>query len=40
MSLFFVNRYLAVVTIESMPVKEYMMGHLQDMMEGMELYGW
>ena len=36
----FVNGYLAVVEIEFMPVKEYMMVHLQEMMEDVELYGW
>ena len=35
----FANGYLAVVAIESIPVKEYMREHLQDMMEDVELYG-
>ena len=36
----FVNGYLVVVAIASMSVKEYMMLHLQEMMEEVELYGW
>ena len=33
----FVNEYQAVVAIDSTPVKEYMKGPLQDMMEDVEL---
>ena len=36
----FVNGYLAVVAVEHVAIQEYMMVHLQELMEDAEQYGW
>ena len=36
----FPNGYLAIVAEESVVVKEYMLTHLQELFEDIEMYGW
>ena len=36
----FTNEYLCVAAAESGPVREYMLEHLQELMEDVESYGW
>ena len=36
----FTNGYLAVVADEGASIKEYMLGHLQELFEDVEVYGW
>ena len=36
----FTNGYLGVAAAESGPIREYMLEHLQELMEDVESYGW